>query len=54
MRTKIYAKLEDDSAPLRRKYKYYEQCLVDREYVIETRILGACPYFMKLFKETLA
>lgn len=53
IRVKIFAKLEDQSTPLRRKSKYYEKCLTGREYLKETRILGACPYFMKLFKETL-
>lgn len=50
---KIYNKLEDSSAPLRRKSEYYSRCLTDREYIKETRMLGACPYFIKLFKETL-
>lgn len=53
IRVKVFAKLEDQSTPLRRKSKYYENCLTGREYLKETRILGACPYFMKLFKETL-
>lgn len=54
IRVKVYSKLEDNSAPLRRKIDYYEDCLVGREYAKETRILGACPYFIKLFKETLS
>lgn len=53
MNAKIFSKLEDESAPIRRKSKYYESCLTDREYVKETRILGACPYFIKLFKATI-
>lgn len=51
--SKIFAKLEDASAPLRRKNEYYKKCLTGREYVKETRVLGACPYFIKLFKESL-
>ena len=53
IRVKVFSKLEDKSAPLRRKSEYYEDCLVSRKYVKETRILGACPYFMKLLKQTL-
>jgi ATP-binding cassette subfamily B protein len=53
VRVKVFAKLEDHSAPLRRKGEYYENCMVGREYFKETRILGACPYFMRLFKDTL-
>jgi ATP-binding cassette subfamily B protein len=53
VRVKVFVKLEDHSAPLRRKGEYYENCMVGREYFKETRILGACSYFMRLFKETL-
>lgn len=50
---KYFSNLEDVSAPLRRKAKYYEECIVSRQYAKETRILGACPYFLKLLKESL-
>ncbi|MBU5310664.1 ABC transporter ATP-binding protein/permease [Tissierella carlieri] len=53
IRVKVFSKLEDKSAPLRRKGEYYENCLSGRKYVKETRILGACPYFMELLKQTL-
>lgn len=53
IRVKVFAKLEDISAPLRRKAQYYEECLVSKNYLKETRLLGACPYFLQLFKETL-
>lgn len=53
IRSKVFSKLEDASAPLRRQNKYYESCVTSREYAKETRILGATPYFMRLFKETL-
>jgi len=53
VRAKLFSKLEDDSAPLRRKSKYFENCLVGREYLKETRMLGAHSYFMNLFKESL-
>ncbi len=54
IRVRVFANLEDNSAPLRRKAKYYENCLAGREYLKETRILGASPYFMRLFKEALS
>lgn len=54
IRVKAFAELEDRSASLRRKSKYYENCMVSSEYLKETRTLGACPYFLRLFKETLA
>lgn len=53
IRVKVFAKLEDKCAPLRRKGEYYEKYLSSREYIKETRILGACPYFMRLLRETL-
>ena len=53
IRVKAFAELEDHSASLRRKSKYYANCLVSREYLKETRTLGAYPYFLRLFKETL-
>ncbi len=53
IRIKVYDKAEDKSAPIRRKYEYYEQCLVGREYIRETRLLGAFQYFRKLYIESL-
>jgi len=53
-RTKIFAKAEDESAPIRRKIDYYESCMSGREYFKETRILGAFPYFRKLYADSLA
>ncbi len=47
-RLKVFAKLEDEVAPVRRRMEYYEQCLTDRQYFKETRMLGAFTYFMKL------
>lgn len=54
MRVRLSAKLEDTSAPYRRKNEYYEKCLTSRLYLKETRNLGASSYFMKLFEKTLA
>lgn len=53
MRVRFFAKLEDASAPYRRKNEYYEKCLTSRLYLKETRNLGASSYFMKLFEKTL-
>lgn len=53
LRVKVFAHLEDDSAPVRREYEYYETCMVGREYFKETRLLGGFFYFKKLYQETL-
>lgn len=49
LKTKIFVKLEDESAPVRREFEYYEKCIVDREYYKETRLLGAFGYFKELY-----
>ncbi|HOP54903.1 MAG TPA: ABC transporter transmembrane domain-containing protein, partial [Bacillota bacterium] len=53
VRTKVFAKLEDKSAPKRREFDYYESCIVSREYFKETRLLGGYKYFKKLYLDTL-
>lgn len=53
IRTKVFTKLEDKSAPLRREYDYYEACMVSREYFKETRLLGGFTYFKDLYLDTL-
>lgn len=53
IRTKVYHAAEDQSAPIRREYEYYETCLVNREYFKETRLLGAFSYFKKLYLNAL-
>ncbi|MDR2570153.1 MAG: ABC transporter ATP-binding protein/permease [Oscillospiraceae bacterium] len=53
VRAKVFAKLEEQSAPLRRQYDYYKKTLCDREYFKETRILGAYNFFHKLFADTM-
>lgn len=52
-RAKIFTKLEEDSAPIRREHEYYQRTICDREYFKETRILGAFQYFHKLFLDTM-
>ncbi|MCL2821174.1 MAG: ABC transporter ATP-binding protein/permease [Oscillospiraceae bacterium] len=53
VRIKVFTKLEEQSAPLRREFEYYQKTMCDREYFKETRILGAYKFFHKLFSETL-
>jgi ATP-binding cassette subfamily B protein len=54
VRAKVFTKLEEQSAPIRRENEHYQKALNDREYFKETRILGAYNFFHKLFAETLA
>jgi ATP-binding cassette subfamily B protein len=53
LRAKIFSKVEDKSAPVRREFGYYESCMVGREYFKETRVLGAFSYFRRLYADTL-
>jgi ATP-binding cassette subfamily B protein len=53
VRTKLYSGLEDKSAPLRRKYEYFESAVCGRESFKETRLFGAFGYFMKLYNESM-
>lgn len=52
-KTRVGSELEEKTAPIRRENKYYEDCLTSREYLKETRMLGAFGYFKKLYTETL-
>ncbi|MGI5855100.1 MAG: ABC transporter ATP-binding protein [Candidatus Merdivicinus sp.] len=51
LRAKVFARLEDEAAPLRREYEYYEKCLTGREYLKETRLLGGYRFFSRLYRE---
>lgn len=53
-RTKVFARAEDRSAPVRREFDYYESCMTGREYFKETRILGAFSFFRKLYADSLS
>lgn len=53
LKMRIFSKVEDASAPLRREFDYYENCIVGREYFKETRILGATVFFKTLYIDTL-
>ncbi len=52
-RTKVFAKAEDLSAPVRRRADYYEACVAERETFRETRVLGAFSYFRALFADAI-
>lgn len=53
LKVKVFSKLADDSAPLRREYEHYEKCIVDKEFFKETRMLGAHSYFRDLYGKTI-
>lgn len=53
MRVKLFQNLENEVAPIRREYEYYEKAICDREYFKETRILGAFSYFIELYKDAM-
>ncbi len=50
---RVFTSLEEESAPLRREYDYYQRAICDREYFKETRILGAFDFFYQLFEDTM-
>lgn len=49
LRLKVFTKLSDESAPIRREFQYYEKCIIDKKYFKETRLLGAFEYFKALY-----
>lgn len=51
---KMYAKLEDDTAPLRRKKEHFSDYIASKEYVKETRGLGATAFFEAKFRTAMA
>ncbi|MBO5277990.1 MAG: ABC transporter ATP-binding protein [Lachnospiraceae bacterium] len=53
IRRKMYANLENQAAPYRRKYEYFGRCIYSREYAKETRLWRADNYFGNLFRENL-
>lgn len=53
VRGKVFAKLEEESAPLRRECGHYQATICDREFFKETRILGAFKFFHNLFTDTM-
>ncbi|MCL2057877.1 MAG: ABC transporter ATP-binding protein/permease [Oscillospiraceae bacterium] len=53
VRTKLYSKLEERSAPIRRKYEYFESAICGKESFKETRLFGAFAFFKKLYYDSL-
>lgn len=51
-RFRIFKKVEEDVATDRRKMKYYEKAVCDREYYKETRLLGGYTYFIRMFQKS--
>ncbi|KLO22528.1 MULTISPECIES: ABC transporter ATP-binding protein [unclassified Marinitoga] len=52
IKKKYYEKLEEQHAPLRRKKEAYSSYIKNKDYLKETRTLGATDYIFNLFKET--
>ena len=50
---KLWAKLEEVSAPIRRQNSHYEDCLIGLKNMKETRIFGAFYFFKRLFMDSL-
>ncbi|OWR30899.1 hypothetical protein CDO73_09945 [Saccharibacillus sp. O23] len=53
VRAKLYARLEDRSAPMRRRMNSYAESIAGRTALKQTRLLGGFPYFYKLYREAL-
>lgn len=53
VRYRVNKSKENLSAPYRRRGEYYGQCITEREYVRETRMLGGYGYFFQKMKENL-
>ena len=53
LRAKLYARLEDGTAPVRREADHYERCMTSQEYFKETRNLGAFAYFYEAYRERI-
>lgn len=49
----LFSKLADESAPYKRRYEYFEQCICGKDYFKETRLLSAGGFFFKFYKESL-
>lgn len=53
VQVKVFIGLENESAPLRRKYTYYKKAISSQLSFKETRMLGAFGFFRNLFGNTL-
>ena len=54
VKTRIMAEAENRAAPLRRASEHYENTMVAREYLKETRQLGAYGFFFGLYYKTMS
>lgn len=54
IRFKLFSKVENKIASERRAMDYYDKVIGDREYLKETRMLGAVHYFIELYKKATA
>lgn len=50
---KLYTKLEDEIAPIRRLNSHFDSCITSRQFFKETRLYGAVAFFYKKFSMTL-
>jgi len=53
LRAGIVRRFEEENANLRRQTEYLESCITGKEYVKETRTLGAIGYFFGLFLDSI-
>ncbi len=53
VRKRLYANLENQAAPYRRRYEYFEKCICSREYVKETRLWRSEGFFQRMFGSNL-
>jgi len=53
LRVSLFRKLENKSVSLRRQVNYYEKCLADKKYYMETRLLGCTSYFKNNYKKSM-
>lgn len=52
-KTKAKSKLVNESVSPSREMQYYYQCITDREFFKETRLIGAVSFFRNLYNHTL-
>ena len=53
LKGKLYGRLEDTTAVLRRRKQYFAACMGDREYAKETRIYGLRDFFRKRYLDAV-
>lgn len=50
---RLYTKLEENVAPLRRSVNYYEDCICGKDYIKDTRMLGIYSFFRNLYVQAM-